>query len=186
MATPLSSWKWGFTVSTWYSSTPARITSKSAVSAAGETPGRYQAALPIRESLWRPGGNVLVGLEQGNVDADTKFFGFRFQAVTIPVGATVDVAYLELYLYNANLDEPLHTIYAEDGANPAAFSTATSDISSRTGTTATVTWDNSDTGATGFVQTPSLVSVVQALVDTHDYSGGAPVVFAGESPFLES
>src|SRR5690606_25620876 len=31
-----------------------------AVSAAGETPGRYQAALPIRESLWRPGGNALV------------------------------------------------------------------------------------------------------------------------------
>ena len=31
-----------------------------AVSAAGETPGRYQAALPIRESLWRPAGNVLV------------------------------------------------------------------------------------------------------------------------------
>lgn len=31
-----------------------------AVSAAGEIPGRYQAALPIRDSLWRPAGNVLV------------------------------------------------------------------------------------------------------------------------------
>lgn len=31
-----------------------------AATAAAEIPGRYQAALPIRESAWRPGGNELV------------------------------------------------------------------------------------------------------------------------------
>jgi len=135
-----------------------------------------QVSASADDAFENSGGNMLVTLTQGNVDAIDKFFGFRFQGVTIPAGATIDAAYLEVYLYHTNLDEPNHTIYAEDGASPAAFSSSSFDISGRTGTTASVTWSNADIGSTGFVQTPSLVSVIQELVDTYDYGSGAPMV----------
>lgn len=70
--------------------------------------------------------------------------GARFTGITIPEGATIDVAYLSAYIYNGTADDINATIYAEDNSSPGTFTTTDGDIDGRTLTTASVTWTETD------------------------------------------
>lgn len=119
-------------------------------------------------------GNVSVAGVSFNVDGTGEWGAARFQ-VTIPVGATITAAYLTLQFDNSAEDEPDLRIYGEDVSSAAIYvsGTATFSISSRTRTTAFVDWGSTDLGAPGAFNTSSLVSIIQELVNTWDYSGGS-------------
>jgi|GEM_PF-1973088 len=67
--------------------------------------------------------------------------GLRFRNVTIPQGATIDSAYIEFVVANSTTTSTALTIYGQDYDNPPTFSTATSNVSSRTKTSASVSWN---------------------------------------------
>lgn len=121
----------------------------------------------------------------GLIDGTTDYFAARWN-VTISSGATIDVAYAEFYVWADARDDPNGgTLDAHDTQTPAAISTSSNDISNRTSTTANVTWSGTSLG-TGYKQTPSIVSIIQELVDTYDYSSGDYImlIFQGSSSSL--
>lgn len=100
--------------------------------------------------------------------------------VTIPAGATINSATLNVYLGHPAMLEPYHTIDAEDAASPSrpASGDANNSISGRTGTTNSVVWgDGTSLPSTGFYDTPDLSLIIQELVDNYDYSSGSPMLF---------
>lgn len=118
--------------------------------------------------------NATIG--SGNADGVDKMFGFRWQGVTIPDGATINTAYLSVYVYNGNLDEPDVTIDFEDSSTPAAFATASNDVSSRTGTSETVNWASANLGGAGWYDTSSVVVIIEELMASYSYASGAAMV----------
>lgn len=111
-----------------------------------------------------------------NVDGSGEWNAWKFRGITIPAGATIDVAYLTVRMNSGTLDEPLVLIDADDSASPADFAASNTNISGRTGTTASVQWSNANAG-TSDVNTSSLVSIIQELVDSHaPYSSGTIVI----------
>jgi hypothetical protein len=127
-----------------------------------------------------------VGLaNESIVDATNEYYGHRWTGVTIPAGATIVTAWIDIWVMADTVDEPDHTIYFEDSAAPAAFTTGANDISSRTPTTATAALSSADLGVSASgnwiadVQSmpfPELKTIIQELVDSYDYSAGAPMV----------
>jgi len=95
----------------------------------------------------------------------------RFTTITIPNGATIDTAKLTMsiaYKDSGNAEE----ILADDQANPSTPTTY-ADHRGRTRTTAGVKWVVT---ATGEQDTPDISTVVQELVNSYDYSGGANAI----------
>jgi len=82
-----------------------------------------------------------------------------------PQGATIDVAYIELYV-SVLYDDINGDWHFEDGASPATLTTTAHDISDRTRTTASAEWAEDSMG-TGWSQSPSLVSPLQEVVDSY-------------------
>lgn len=123
-------------------------------------------------------GNVQVDVSSFNVDGVNEWAAARFD-VTIPDGATIDAAWLELQFDSGTEDEPDLTFYGEDVADAAVYvaGTATFTISGRSRTTASVAWSNADLGAPGNFDTPSLVSIVEELMASYSYASGAYMAF---------
>ena len=94
----------------------------------------------------------------------------RYPGVTIPVGDTIDVAYESYYGDGTDAGSPTTKIYGEDADDPSATANC-ADLNGRTNTTAGVDWD-SIIGNSGFVDTPSEVTIIQELNDTYDFSSG--------------
>jgi type IV pilus assembly protein PilY1 len=116
-----------------------------------------------------------------NVDGANEWNGVRFLAVTIPVGATIEAAYLTLNFPTASLDEPDVTISGLDTANPGTFTTDANNISGRTRTTASVNWASANLGAPGNFNTADLSAIVAELVASYDYSAGSAMGFVWTS-----
>lgn len=95
----------------------------------------------------------------------------RWTGVTIPAGATITVAYVTYNATGGNGTPSGCTIYFDDSASPTAPTTA-SQANAKTKTTNYVSYSPSTSGT---LNTSSLVSIIQELVDTYDYSAGAPM-----------
>lgn len=118
--------------------------------------------------------NIVLGAFQGYY-----YSGMRFSSVTIPSGATIDVAYLTWRSSSSESGSFENDLYGEDGASPGVFTSATNDITNRTRTTAVVQCDSGDLGTWNTVtdyDSPSIVSIITELVGDYDYSSGAPMV----------
>ncbi|MCP5013773.1 MAG: hypothetical protein GY938_00650, partial [Ketobacter sp.] len=96
--------------------------------------------------------------------------GVSFPSVTIPQGATIDVAYLTIVPNSTSVDDADCTIYCEDVDDADDYST-TADVTDRTLTTANVSWVAGSLGASA-VNTPSLVTIVQEVVDRGSWASG--------------
>jgi len=83
------------------------------------------------------------------VDSTNEHGGRRWTTVPIPVGATIDSAWMSLIISGTPLDEPQHQLRGQLAANPGTFTTTTNDIDARSRTTASVNWDSTDLGAAG-------------------------------------
>jgi hypothetical protein len=126
------------------------------------------------------GGTVSINTAViGTIDATNEYAGLRWDAVTIPDGATIDVAYIRLNVTVSSADEPQHTIHFENADAPATFVATNNNINTRTMTSASVVWDNADLGANGtdqYFNSPSLVSIIQELMAARSYASGRAMV----------
>ena len=110
-----------------------------------------------------------------------NYCGWRFQNVTIPQGATITSATLELRVYGSGTSSFNTNLEAQDADSTSAFSTSSYNISNRTATTASINWSmGSQSFTDGQVLTsPDISSVVQEVVDRSGWSSGSSLVVIG-------
>ncbi len=94
---------------------------------------------------------------------------YMFRGIYIDQSVTITTAYIRTY-EEASTSGALTKIWAEDVASPAV-PTSWNNYVAKTTTTAGIDWDG-DPGAAGFHDSPSIVSVIQELVNSYDYDDG--------------
>jgi hypothetical protein len=94
----------------------------------------------------------------------------RWTGITIPAGAKITSAYVSFRFCYYSGTPPECTLHFEDAANPSAISSA-SDGEDRVKTTANISVTGPTSGE--WWNTGSIVSIIQELVDSYDYSSGA-------------
>lgn len=115
------------------------------------------------------GNDLAMGVEDGN----DKIVGLKFNRLTIPQGATITSARLEL---TSNKDSSANAdfqIVGELTPNPSDFSSTASDLSGRTSVTDSVDWSITDEWKKDDnYQSPQLKSVIQEIVNQANWCGG--------------
>jgi len=94
--------------------------------------------------------------------------GMIIRDVLVPPGASVTSSYIQVYVPFA--DDPGLTIRGE--INPADFTTTNYDISSRTLTTAGVSWTASNIGTGSYKNSPDISAVIQEIIDDEAWAAG--------------
>lgn len=99
------------------------------------------------------------------VRADTASYegGFRFQTVNVPNAAIIGTCYLRVWFYTTSFDSPNNAIDFENVDDATDFTTKKPHDQVLTGNP--VTWTGTDLGAADYVNSPSLVTPCQAIVD---------------------
>lgn len=97
--------------------------------------------------------------------------GLRFTNVTIPAGATITAATIDVSVASTSYDDPDLRIYGEATDDATTFTTASNDISGRTRTTAYTTWTDTGIG-TGYKTSPDFKAVIQEIIDRGGWSSG--------------
>lgn len=105
--------------------------------------------------------------------------GLRFQNVVVPQGATITSARIEFESDKTNSSATSLTIKGEDVDNSTTFTTAASNISSRTTTTASVAWNSIAAWDKPDIkqQSPDIKTLVQEIVDRSGWCGGNAMSF---------
>jgi hypothetical protein len=106
--------------------------------------------------------------------------GIRFNALSIPPGATITNAYIEFTVKEVHSEATSLVIRVQAADNPLTFSSTASDISNRARTGASVAWDDLPVWSTlnATQVTPNLSAVLQEVVNRPGWaSGNSLVVF---------
>ncbi len=110
------------------------------------------------------------------VDSVNQTVGMRFNGVSIPQGATVVTAYLQFKVDEISSTATTLTIFGQAADNPGTFTSASLNISSRTRTSASVSWTPppwTTVGAMGPDQrTPDIAPVIQEIVGRPGWASG--------------
>lgn len=126
-----------------------------------------------------------VDLNSTDLDLGTTIVGVRFPAAGIPKGATIQSAYVQFTADESDGSTASIAISAEASISAVTFTTADNDVSGRVGGTATpVTWNADPWSAGDFgpaQQTPSLVALLQELVDLPGWKPSSAVVLRFEA-----
>lgn len=133
----------------------------------------YQVSTPKDDGYWTaiPAFSYdTVGLPLGGSSMYPIKVFCRWTGITIPAGAKITSAYVSFRFYDYLGTPPKCTLYFEDAANPSAISSA-SDGDDRVKTTANISVTGPTSGE--WWNTGSIVSIIQELVDSYDYSSGA-------------
>jgi hypothetical protein len=114
------------------------------------------------------------------VDADKQLVGLRFNGVNIPRNATITKATIQFKVDETTSAVTVLTIQGEASPNAAAFTIADRNISSRSRTSAAVTWMPSAwlklNAAGAAQQTPNLALVIQQIVNQPGWAAGNSLV----------
>lgn len=107
--------------------------------------------------------------------------GVYFPSVSVPSGAVIEEnTYLSVVFPVSQRDSPDCDLKGELAANPSDFS-VTTDVTSRTRTSATVNWSGTNLGSSPtFVNSPSIQTIVQEIVDQGGWASGNNMVFFGD------
>jgi len=103
--------------------------------------------------------------------------GLRFQNISIPIGSIVTKAYITFTADDPDSSTTTLTLHGQNSANATAFSSSTHNVSQRTKTTASITWSVSAWTKSVTYQTPSLVSLVNEILQNKNWSSGNAMVF---------
>lgn len=106
-----------------------------------------------------------------NVNSTGQYGGLRFTGVTVPQGATIDSATLDVEITSTTYDDPDLTLYGEATDDAATFASSSNNISGRTSTTATTTWTATSIGA-GVKTSPSIAGIIQEIVNRPGWVSG--------------
>jgi hypothetical protein len=116
------------------------------------------------DALQDPDLSVKVAYGWITLNSPEHYGALRFAVPDVPQGATIVAAEFQVYVDGPDVDSPRVEIHGELAANPPVFSAEPENISARPKTLASVNWSEDDVGD-GWIQSPSLVSVIQELVD---------------------
>ena len=117
-------------------------------------------------------------------DGTAQFIGLRFTNLAIPAGATITSATIRFTTDEEDADDTSTTIFAELNTAPPTFSDG-NNISSRTQTSSSVSWDDipawSTVGESGPNQTtPDVAALVQEVIDLVSWGSGDDIAFIFE------
>jgi hypothetical protein len=112
--------------------------------------------------------------------ADYRACGMRWQNVTVPKDATIDAAYIRGYAVSSSHLNINHTFYFHDADDPANFVTNANilDTGQRPRTSASTNWTAALT-LNAYNDSPSIVSVVQEIVNRTNWASGNAMVALG-------
>ncbi len=112
--------------------------------------------------------------------SSNQLVGMRFNGVNIPPGADITNAYVQFQADEIASEATSLIIQGQDIDNAPTFTSATGNISSRSRTTASVSWAPvpwTTVGEAGLAQrTPDIASVVQEIVNRPSWSSGNSLV----------
>ncbi len=142
--------------------------------------GWYRAA---NESVNEIGTFLLCGRSAGNY---RNLFA-RFDLVTIPAGATIDVAYLIMTTDNSDNDGTGTSshIYLNDEDDPIAVTSKTDGLG-RARTTAFTEWDDEDFVVDAPTNSPSIVDAVQEIIDRGGWNSGQAMQILMDNDFADA
>ncbi len=111
------------------------------------------------------------------LDDTYEMVGLRFTDVNIPNGSAIYSAYLEFSCDDPNSEDCSLTIVGQDSDDAVAFSGSRYDVSSRTATTASVSWDVEDWDTSGAIYASvDISSVIEEIVQRPGWSEGNALV----------
>ncbi|MEH0154203.1 Ig-like domain-containing protein [Limibacter armeniacum] len=112
--------------------------------------------------------------------AGNQQVGMRFTNIEVPQGAVITNAYIQFTVDETKNDSGTLNVYGQDVDNAATFTSSNNNISSRSKTTASVSWSPatwSSVGASGTAQhTPDLKNIVQEIVNRSGWQQGSAMV----------
>ena len=115
------------------------------------------------------------GIEQG-----VQTIGLKFNAIDIPVGATILSANVQFECDATGADPAEMTIYGENVGDPAPFEDIAYNLKNRVKTTEKVVWEipewvaKQDAGAAQ--RTTDIISVIQEIINNGDWASGNSMV----------
>ena len=115
-------------------------------------------------------------LTSWDLDFYERDVGVRFTELGIPVGATIEYAYIELTANSSKDTDITIPVHGEVTPDAPAFSSGAT-IGSRTHTTAGVNWQPEDWSSRGTYRTPDLSTLVQEIVSGGGWGMGNAMVF---------
>ena len=101
--------------------------------------------------------------------------GLRFNNVTIPQGATINTATLQIYIHSTATDNVQADFYCEAADDAGTFTTGSGDISGRARTTAKVSVSANNVG-TGWYSVTGMAPAVQEVTDRGGWASGNDLV----------
>ncbi len=105
-----------------------------------------------------------------------------FDNVTLTSGITIDSVFVWVRGYSSDGSNCTLTVWCEDTADAASYPNTTSDISSRTKTTASVVYSPASWSTTGDNKLGgNLAAIVQEVVDRGDWASGNAMAFFFEN-----
>ncbi len=114
-------------------------------------------------------------------DDDNQTVGVRFNQVPLAQGTVIRGAHIQFTCDETSAEPTALLITAEDAASAVEFSTASHDLSARQRTRQEVAWKpepwNKSGEANAAQQTPDLKSLVQTVVNRHDWQVGNSMAF---------
>jgi type IV pilus assembly protein PilY1 len=111
-------------------------------------------------------------------DGGDQAIGVRFRNLDIEQGATVLSATLEFQVRDAGTGDIDLSIWGEDVDNASTYSATSNNISSRTKTSASVSWSSvSDPAVGDKLDSPDVTSIVQEVIDRGTWASGNDLAF---------
>ena len=107
----------------------------------------------------------------GEIVSSVRQSWARFLSVDIPQGATIDVAYIDYVSRVTQTKSTKSNIYAED-VDDAVAPTSLADHDGKTRTTNFTAWDDEPQTAEDVERSPSIVDVIQEIVDRGSWASG--------------
>jgi hypothetical protein len=119
-------------------------------------------AVGTHDALQDPDGSMLITYGWMSLYSDMHWGALRFEVPPLPAGASIEDAYLEVYVDSLNEDDPAIRIHIEPTNAPALFSSTAFDISNRTRSTTFVEWSATGIGD-GWKRSPSVRALVNEI-----------------------
>ncbi len=116
----------------------------------------------------------------GSVDAFDQEVGIRFQGINVPQGATITSAYIEFVADESSgggTGASALIVYGQADDNPSTFEETDQNITGRTKTSASVSWNPGTWTDDMPYQTSDLTSIVQEIADRGGWSSGNSMAF---------
>ncbi|MEZ4448850.1 MAG: hypothetical protein R3B09_05155 [Nannocystaceae bacterium] len=158
-------------------STTSTTASETTSTTTGDPPDQLvvEVADAYNDALEDPDASMKVLFGWTTLNSPDHWGAMRFALPGLPQGATIVAAEFQVYIDGADTASPRAEIYGQRDPNPPVFSEELGDIAVRERTKASVLWTGDELGE-GWAKSPSLVSVIQELVDQEGWAPGQHVV----------